>query len=580
MGDKRTDPGHYYPGGRVRAKSGTAPQELIVQWSDVQGKPQIAPLPDRYKDGDVKEKVNEIASKFATVVVAALIGWTAVADITVQKKRKDQIYNDEQVVVDVSEDGVGMNTNAVIDIANATIATNPVVAAKLDGPTVAPTNTDEATGKASDAQLTGIALANRYTRAETDAKLAEKRDKIDNVAEWTFFQVPANYFRDLSIVLVSYDEVFGTWTYDLYNGTVKLARAYSSQAETAYFEISTHVLDPDVVRVTAVGNRFALMRDVGMRAYRAAQGSADEIATLNEAGDPMRSGIAKTNVATKVDLDGKLSMESGLAGSSIMWNRDEYGNVFLVLSNAVFSALDFEGEYANFTYDVYVEGDVYAFSGERVDRLTQKADRSMISATNSTFSSEVLKVQIASLSTNITAEVYIAATNACANLGIDPDIIPQGGTLSTVGGLLVALAAAVALLRKKTKLLKSDGTAEDDFATNLLGKPVANAKVRYKLSTASSTTMADRTTNFLQMNGNATLTFPEAIVIDGEKYSRDFLLRVKVTTAGSLTLPADIALAPYSDDFDFTKANDWLIAFTEEGVDANGKAEFYIRAIG
>ena len=126
MGDTRTDPGHYYPGGRVKAKSGTAPQELIVQWSDVQGKPQIAPLPDRYREDDMKGKINEIASKFATVVLAALIGWTAVADITVQKKRKDMIYNDEMVVVDVIGSGVGVDTNAVERIANKAVETNAV----------------------------------------------------------------------------------------------------------------------------------------------------------------------------------------------------------------------------------------------------------------------------------------------------------------------------------------------------------------------------------------------------------------------------------------------------------------------
>ena len=98
MGDKRTDPGHYYPGGRVKAKSGTAPQELIVQWSDVQGKPQIAPLPDRYKDDDVKEKVNEIASKFATALAVALVGLTAFAGLVVQKAPKDRVWNDEEIV--------------------------------------------------------------------------------------------------------------------------------------------------------------------------------------------------------------------------------------------------------------------------------------------------------------------------------------------------------------------------------------------------------------------------------------------------------------------------------------------------
>ena len=99
--DKRRDSGEYYPGGRVIARPGTAPQQVVVQWSDVQGKPQIAPLPERYRESDMKGKINEIASKFATVLMAALIGWSACAGIVVQKARKDQIWNDESVVTDV-----------------------------------------------------------------------------------------------------------------------------------------------------------------------------------------------------------------------------------------------------------------------------------------------------------------------------------------------------------------------------------------------------------------------------------------------------------------------------------------------
>ena len=116
MTDKRRDSGEYYPGGRVIARPGTAPQQVVVQWSDVQGKPQIAPLPDRYREDDMKGKINEIASKFATVAVAALIGWTACADVSVQKKRKDEIYNDDLVVVDVTDSGI--DTNTVEKIAN------------------------------------------------------------------------------------------------------------------------------------------------------------------------------------------------------------------------------------------------------------------------------------------------------------------------------------------------------------------------------------------------------------------------------------------------------------------------------
>lgn len=154
MSDKRRDSGEYYPGGRVIARPGTAPQQVVVQWSDVQGKPQIAPLPDRYREDDMKGKINEIASKFATVVLAALIGWTAIADITVQKKRKDQIYNDEQVVVDVTGSGVGVDTNAVEWIANKAVETNAVTV-----------------GLSSS-------VSNRYTKGETDALLSGKQANI------------------------------------------------------------------------------------------------------------------------------------------------------------------------------------------------------------------------------------------------------------------------------------------------------------------------------------------------------------------------------------------------------------------
>lgn len=102
MGDKRTDSGQYYPGGRVIARPGTAPQQVVVQWSDVQGKPQIAPLPDRYREDDMKGKINEIASKFATALAVALVGWTAFAGVTVHKARKGSLWNDDQIVTNVT----------------------------------------------------------------------------------------------------------------------------------------------------------------------------------------------------------------------------------------------------------------------------------------------------------------------------------------------------------------------------------------------------------------------------------------------------------------------------------------------
>ena len=127
MGDKRTDSGQYYPGGKVVSQHGVAPPQIVVQWSDVQGKPQIAPLPDRYRDSDVKEKVNEIASKFATAFAVALVGWTALAGLVVQKAQKGQVWNDEEIVTDVYYEGEqGIDTNAVRDIVREQLATNGI----------------------------------------------------------------------------------------------------------------------------------------------------------------------------------------------------------------------------------------------------------------------------------------------------------------------------------------------------------------------------------------------------------------------------------------------------------------------
>ena len=122
MGDKRRDSGEYYPGGRVIARPGKAPQQIVVQWTDVQGKPQIAPLADRYRESDMKGKINEIASKFATAIAVALVGWMALAGLVVQKAQKDQIWNNEEIVTNVYYEGEQIvDTNAVTNIIHQTV---------------------------------------------------------------------------------------------------------------------------------------------------------------------------------------------------------------------------------------------------------------------------------------------------------------------------------------------------------------------------------------------------------------------------------------------------------------------------
>ena len=132
-------------------------------------------------------------------------------------------------------------------------------------------------------------------------------------------------------------------------------------------------------------------------------------------------------------------------------------------------------------------------------------------------------------------------------------------------------AATDADLAARLKGLRSDGTATDAFATDLLGKPVANAKVRYALAMASSATMAGRTVNILTMTQSETLTFPTATTHDNKTYARDFLLKLTYTS-GTMELPQGVTKV--GDELSFEAGKTYLIAFTEIESD-----KFYVRSI-
>lgn len=180
-------------------------------------------------------------------------------------------------------------------------------------------------------------------------------------------------------------------------------------------------------------------------------------------------------------------------------------------------------------------------------------------ASDPAFSNAVLAVQI--------------NTNLVATIGeLNEWIGDYGGMGATsLGGLLAALLAAVAWLKKKTVHLESDGTADDDFAADLLGKQVAKEAMHYALGTASSATMEDRTVNILTMTQSETLTFPTATSHDNKTYARDFLLKLTYTT-GTMELPQGVTKV--GDELSFEAGKTYLIAFTEIAAD-----KFYVRAI-
>ena len=64
--DTRTDPGQYYPGGRVMVRPDVAPPQAKVNWSDIEGKPDfsdISALGVADSDDNVKTAVNNIVNK-------------------------------------------------------------------------------------------------------------------------------------------------------------------------------------------------------------------------------------------------------------------------------------------------------------------------------------------------------------------------------------------------------------------------------------------------------------------------------------------------------------------------------------
>ena len=87
---------------------------------------------------------------------------------------------------------------------------------------------------------------------------------------------------------------------------------------------------------------------------------------------------------------------------------------------------------------------------------------------------------------------------------------PITGTATTVGGLLAALAAAVAWLRKRAAHLDNSGFGDDDFATDILGKQVAISAIDARIKTNAES--ASEPTNAVTINDNAPKTVTVATV--------------------------------------------------------------------
>ena len=200
--------------------------------------------------------------------------------------------------------------------------------------------------------------------------------------------------------------------------------------------------------------------------------------------------------------------------------------------------------------------------------LTYKADKADISSTNPAFSNAVLAVGL-----NIDTNSVAVLNEIASTFGG----FPIEGTATTVGGLLAALAAAAAWLKKnKVQTLKlNDNSIEtsadggvaklDDFFTESNGLLTAtiDARLPYPLNAVADEPglLKDRAINTTSL---ASVTVPENFT--------DLLVRASVASSLAVTMPEAIA-TKYGDTFP-GEAGEYLITITKTGA-----AEAYVRTI-
>lgn len=201
------------------------------------------------------------------------------------------------------------------------------------------------------------------------------------------------------------------------------------------------------------------------------------------------------------------------------------------------------------------------------DVIANPPDIPVIDATDPTFSDAVLAVGL-----NIDTNAVAVLNDIAATFGG----FPIEGTATTVGGLLAALAAAVAWLKKNkvgsfasvggaTATVENGVAKLGDFFTNSnsLLTVTIDARLPYPLNAVADETglLKDRAINTTSL---ASVTVPENFT--------DLLVRASVASSLAVTMPEAIA-TKYGDTFP-GEAGEYLITITKTGA-----AEAYVRTI-
>ena len=192
--------------------------------------------------------------------------------------------------------------------------------------------------------------------------------------------------------------------------------------------------------------------------------------------------------------------------------------------------------------------------------ITGKADKADISSTNTTFSNAVLAVGL-----NIDTNSVAVINDIAATFGG----FPIEGTATTVGGLLAALAAAVAWMKKnKVQTLKLNDNSVETSAENGIAKlddfftesnSLLNGRLAYS---RNATGLKDRAFNTLTFDGTEynLSTALAAVTPTASGQPRDLLIVATATAATTISFTAGTIKG---DKPTIDGSGTWLITLTE-----------------
>ena len=210
----------------------------------------------------------------------------------------------------------------------------------------------------------------------------------------------------------------------------------------------------------------------------------------------------------------------------------------------------------------WAAGNAYEDAVAAANAYTDAAIGAAIAPANPTFSNAVLSVGLG-IDTNT-----VAAINALVEAGEE---LPIGGA-ATVGGLLLALAAAVAALKRT----KADASAlRYDLAAETVIDTASQETVEGETVNYGEATLADRTANRVSITAaldELRVTFPPAV--SGKL--RDFGLRVEVGTgSAALTAPAIVPVAPTGETIKLENNAKQIPALADGAAAAKGVTLLY-----